>query len=135
LLTLCLAACNRGVQDKEAIRQSIAAYLQGKNMAVDVELTSAQINGSQASAEASISAKTAPGQKMTMGYKLERQGGKWVVVGRNESGPPHGAGAMPGGAPAAENPHGAAMPMPAGPGAAGGMMPSPENLPPAGAKK
>ena len=132
---MCLAGCNRGVQNQEAVRQSIAGYLKGKNMAVDVELTSVRFNGAQASAEVSISPKGLPGQKMPMSYKLEQRDGQWAVVGRNESGPPHGGGAMPGGAPAAENPHGGAMPMPGGPGSAGGKMPLPENLPPAGAKK
>jgi hypothetical protein len=138
-LTLCLAGCNRGVQNKEAVRQSIADYLKGKNMAVNVDLTSVQFNGNQATAVVSIWPKAAPGQKMNMGYKLEQRDGKWAVVGRNEGGSPHGGGAvpggMPGGSPAMENPHGGAMPMPGGPSPSGGKMPSPENLPPAGAKK
>ena len=62
---------------------------------------------------------------MSMGYKLEQQGGKWVVVGRQETG---GAqhGATP---PGAASPHGAA------PAGGAGKMPSPEDLPPAGKKK
>jgi hypothetical protein len=135
LAILCLAGCNRGVQNKEAVGQGIADYLKSKNMAVDVEVTSVQFNGHQASAEVSISGKGAPGQKMNMSYKLEQRDGKWTVVGRNENGPPHGGGAMPGGAPGVENPHGSAMPMPEGPSPSGAKMPSPENLPPAGAKK
>lgn len=131
---MCLAGCNRGVQNKEAVRQSIADYLKAKNISADVELTAVRFNGDQASAEVSISAKGAPGQNMSMSYKLEQRDGKWAVVGRNESGPPHGGGAMPGGAAAQENPHGA-MPMPGVPTPSGGKMPPPENLPPAGVKK
>jgi len=130
LLTLCLAGCNRGAQDKEAIRQAVAERLRGMNMPVDVAVTSVQIDGNQASAEVSITPKGAPAQKMSMPYKLEKRDGKWVVVGRGEGGSPHG-GAMPG----MENPHGGAVPVPGGPGPAGGKMPSPENLPPAGDKK
>jgi hypothetical protein len=134
LLTLCLAGCHRGDQNKEAVRQGIVDHLKSRNMAVDLELTSVQFNGNQATAEVSIWPKAAPGQKMSMGYKLEQRDGKWTVLGLSES-VPHGGGAMPGGAPAVENPHGGAMPMPAGPGPAGGKMPAPENLPPAGSKK
>ena len=137
LLSLCLAACNRGVENREAVRQSIADHLKG--MPVNVELNSVQFNGNQATAEVTIIPKTAPEQKISMSYKLEQQGGKWAVVGRGESGSPHGGGAMPGampgGVPAAENPHGGGMPMPGGPASSGGKMPSPENLPPAGVKK
>ena len=133
LLSLCLAACNRGVQDREAIRQSIVDHLKSRNMPVDAEVTSVQVNGNQATAECAIMPKGAPGQKVPMGYKLERRDGKWAVLGLAETAP-HG-GAMPGGMPAAENPHGGAMPVPGGPGPSGGKMPSPENLPPAGVKK
>jgi hypothetical protein len=104
-------------------------------MPVEFELTSVQFNGNQATAEVSIWAKAQPGAKMSMPYKLELQDGKWAVLGPAEGGSPHGGGAMPGGAPAVENPHGGGMPMPGGPGPAGGKMPSPENLPPAGVKK
>ncbi len=135
LLTLCLAGCNRGVQNKEAVRQSVADYLKAKNISADVELTAVQFNGNRASAEVSISAKGAPGQNMSMSYQLEQRDGKWAVVGRSESGTPHGGGAMPGGAAAQQNPHGGAMPMPGEPTPSGGKMPPPENLPPAGVKK
>jgi hypothetical protein len=131
LLTLCLAGCNRGVENREALRQSIADHLKG--MPVNVELNSAQFNGNQATAEVTIIPNSAPDQKLNMSYKLEQRGGKWAVVGRGEGGSPHGG--MPGGAPAAENPHGGAMPVPGGPGPSGGKMPAPENLPPAGARK
>ena len=137
LLSLCLAACNRGVQDREAIRQSIVDHLKSRNMPVDVEVTSVQVNGNQAAAECAIMPKGAPAQKMPMSYKLERRDGKWAVLGLAETAPHGGAvpGGMPGGAPSMENPHGGGMPMPGGPASSGGKMPSPENLPPAGVKK
>ena len=143
LLTLCLAGCNRGVENREAIRQSIVDHLKSRNMPVDVEVTSVQVNGNQATAECAIMPKGAPAQKMPMSYKLERRDGKWAVLGHGAGGSPHGGGAMPGGMPgdmpggmpAMENPHGGGMPMPGGPAPSGGKMPSPENLPPAGVKK
>ncbi|MGP8245893.1 MAG: hypothetical protein ACLQVN_15410 [Bryobacteraceae bacterium] len=131
-LILCLAACNRSNTDKEAVRQGIIDHVSkaGLNMgAMELTVTSVEFNGNKANATASFVPKGAPaGAGMAIQYQLERQGGKWVVVGRKDSGgTPHG-GAMPGGA----NPHGGMAP-PAGGGPA--SMPSPEDLPPAGKKK
>jgi hypothetical protein len=137
---LSLAACNRGNQSKDAVRQGVLDYLasKGLNMAgMNVEVTAVQFNGERAEASVSITAKGgAPGTGMAPVYVLEQKGGKWAVTGRKETGEAqHGAGAMPGGGvPGAENPHGGAMPPGAGAGA-GGKMPSPEDLPPAGKKK
>jgi len=137
LVLLSLAACNRGTQSKDAVRQGVLDYLAGKglNMAgMNVDVTSVQFNGDRAEAAVSITAKGgAPGTGMTPVYILERKSGKWVVTGRKETGgPPHGG--SPAAAPGAENPHGGAMP-PAPAAGAGGKMPSPEDLPPTGKKK
>ena len=140
LLTLCLAGCNGGSQNKEAVRQGIVDHLQARqfNMAqMNLELTSVQFNGSRADATVSVYPKgQSAAQGMFMKYQLERQGGKWVVVGRADAGgAPHGGamatpgGAMPGGAMP-----GAAMPGAASPHG-GAMMPAPGDLPPAGKKK
>ena len=102
----------------------------GMNVAgMDVTVTSVQISGNQADAAVSISPKGGnAAQGMQIKYHLEQKDNKWVVVGRQDAGG-HGAQAMPGGAmppaamPGAENPH------------AGGKMPAPEDLPPAGKKK
>ncbi len=120
-------ACNRGIENKDAVRQAIIDHLKARNFPVDVSLTSVTFNGKRADAVVVVTPKGAnASQGMTMPYQLEQQGGKWVIVGRGDSGAnPHG-GAMPmpggGAAPGAENPHG------------GGQMPSPQNLPPAGKK-
>lgn len=115
-------------------------YLSGKtsslalNMsAMDVTVTNVTFNGNQAEASVSITPKNAPGGGMNVNYHLEQEGAKWVVKGRKDAGgTPHGGGAVPSGAmPGAENPHGGAMP----PGATGGKMPSPDDLPPTGKKK
>jgi hypothetical protein len=111
-------------------------------MAVDVEVTSVQLNGNQATAECAITPKGVPAGRMPMSYNLEQRDGKWSVLGLAETAPHGGAaipggmpGGMPGGAPNMENPHGGGMPMPGGPSPSGGRMPSPDNLPPAGNKK
>jgi hypothetical protein len=132
-LILCLAACNRSNTDKEAVRQGIIDHIgkAGLNMgAMEVTVRSVEFNGNKANATVSFSAKGAPaGAGMSIQYQLEQQAGKWVVVGRKDSGgSPHGGGAMPGGA----NPHGSMAP-PAGGGPA--SMPSPQDLPPTGKKK
>jgi hypothetical protein len=128
LLMVCLAGCNRGARDKEAIRQGVLDHLAEVQLNVasmKVEVTSVQIDGSQAQATVSFSPKGGnAAQGMSMQYRLEQKGGRWVVVGRKDAGSsPHGGGAMPPAAPGAENPHGV------------GKMPSPEDLPPAGQKK
>lgn len=141
-LLLCLAACNRSGQNNDAVRQGVLDHLAqaGLNMAgMEVALKSVQFNGNQADASVSISAKGAnAAQGMQMKYHLEQKDNKWVVVGRQDGGQ-HGAGAMapgsadPGGAlPGGANPHaGGALGAPA----AGGKMPSPDDLPPASKKQ
>ena len=137
LVLLSLAACNRGNQSKDAVRQGVLDYLasKGLNMAgMNVEVTSVQFTGDRAEAAVSITAKGgAAGTGMTPVYVLQQKSGKWAVTGRKETGEaPHGAAAPA--APGAENPHGGAMP-PGAAGAGGGKMPSPEDLPPTGKKK
>jgi hypothetical protein len=135
LAVLCLAGCNRGGQNKDAVRQGVLEYLSGRKDlnigSMDVAVTSVQFNGDKADATVSFAPKgVSASQGMTMRYQLEQQGNRWTVVGRQDSGHagavapgaanPHGGGAVPEGAP---NPHG------------GARMPSPEDLPPAGGKK
>jgi hypothetical protein len=131
LLALTLAACNRGSVNNEAIRQGVIDHLNeaGLNVAaMDLTLTSVQVNGSDADATVSMVPKEQPGAGMSMKYHLQHKDNKWVVVGRQDTGgAPHGGGM----APAAPNPHGGGAPVP---GAGGTRMPSPEDLPPAGKK-
>ena len=138
LLLFCLAACNRGAQNSEAVRQGVIDYLTrvGLNVAgMDVALTSVQLNGSQADASVSITAKGGNATKgMELKYRLEQKDGKWVVVGRQDSSQ-HGLGAV---APPGSSPHGGAESPNAARGVgspnAGGKMPSPEDLPPVSKK-
>ena len=140
---LSLAACNRGPQTSEAVRQGVMDHLSssslGLNMAgMDVALTEIHVNGSQADVTAAITPKGVPASSgMSIKYHLEQHSDKWVVTGRQDAGggAPHGA--MPPGADGG-NPHGGgAMPVPDNPHGAGAapsggsaVMPSPEDLPP-----
>ena len=125
LAILSLAACNRGGESKEAVRQAVIDHLTARqfNMpGMTVEVTSVQFNGSHADAVVSIAPKGGPaGAGMTIPYKLERKDGKWAVIGGSGSRHPGAempASSAPAGMP---NPH-------------GGAMPSPDDLPPAAKK-
>jgi hypothetical protein len=133
---LSLAACHRGLDNnKEAVRQGVIDYLATRQPPLNMEgmtidLTSVKFDGPQADAVVSIAPKGGPsGSGMTIPYKLEQKGGKWVVsasVGTHpgatmpsDSTNPHG-GAMP------NNPHGGMTPA----GGGTGTAPSPDDLPP-----
>jgi hypothetical protein len=133
LLFFCLMACQRGTQSSDAVRQGVIDYLSGpvglKMDAMDIKMDSVRFQGGKATAAVSISLKGNSTPMMSKQYELEQKDGKWVVTGRGGDTAGHGATA-PGGA----NPH-AGMEMPAPTPGAGGKMPSPEDLPPAGKKK
>ena len=115
-------------------------YLATKGMtatAMDINVADVKFNGDKADATDSFSAKGTGAGQMSIQYHLELKDGKWAVVGRQDANQ-HGGGQMPpggapqgAGAPATDSPHGGSM---AAPGA-GGKMPAPEDLPPAGKKK
>jgi hypothetical protein len=131
LLVLSLAACNRGTQNKDAVRQGVLDHLTAVGLNVSgmtVDVTSVQFNGDHADASVSIAPKNGPaGGGMATVYTLDQKNGKWVVTGRKDAGgSPHGGGAMP---PAGSSPHGQGAPAGAAP-AGGSAMPSPEDLPP-----
>lgn len=140
MLAMCLIGCNRGSEDKEAVRQGILDHLKARGMnlpQMDISLSSVKFDGKKADATVSFAPKGQSAAGMSMSYRLEQQGNKWVVVGRQDTGAsPHGGmpaagGDMPGaespqspaGAPAMPNPHG------------GAQMPAPESLPPSGTRK
>ena len=148
LLIFGLAGCHRGVESNDAVRQGVLDYLATKGMtaaAMDINVSAVKFNGDKADATVSFAAKGTGVGQMTIQYHLALRDNKWAVVGRQDAGqhgagqvPPGGAmpggampgGAMPGGAmPAGANPHGMMAP------GAGGKMPAPEDLPPAGKKK
>jgi uncharacterized protein YdeI (BOF family) len=140
LLIFCLAGCHRGVENNDAVRQGVLDYLATKGMtaaAMEINVTSVKFNGDKADATVSFAAKGSGAAQMTIQYHLEQKDNKWVVVGRTDANQ-HGGGQLPAGAapqgatPGMDNPHGGGAG--AAPGA-GGKMPAPEDLPPAGKKK
>ena len=136
-LILCLAACNRGTQSKDAVRQGVVDYLVAKGFsmsAMKVELTEVQFKGNEAAAKVAITpAAGGQGMAMQFQYQLRQQGDKWVVTNRQEGGSPHGGGAVPPAQPGMANPHGGGGMPTSAPGAGG--MPSPQDLPPVDKKK
>jgi hypothetical protein len=110
VLALLFAGCGKNIDNNDAVRQGVVDYLNKRTKEtgldmnlMNVEVTSVTFSKNEARAMVSFKPKgsDAPGG-MSMGYTLERQGDKWVVRGRQESGlNPHGGEAMPlpGGAP------------------------------------
>jgi len=98
---------------------------------MDINLVSVKYNGDAADAVVSFAAKGTGAGQMQISYHLEQKDGKWKVVGRQDANQHGGGAAAPGGAPAGADPHGGAGAVPG----AGGKMPAPEDLPPAGQKK
>ena len=136
----CLAGCHRGVESKDAVRQGVLDYLATKGLAaaaMDINVTDVKFDGDKADATVSFAAKGTGSGQMAIQYHLELKDGKWAVLGRKDASQ-HGGGQLPPGAapqgsaaPGMANPHGGMMAAPA----AGGKMPAPEDLPPAGKKK
>ena len=123
------------------MRQGVLDYLATKGMtpaAMDINVTDVKFDGDKADATVSFAAKGTGAGQMAIRYHMAMKDSKWAVVGRQDASqhgggqmPPGSApqgGAMPGGM---ASPHGGSM---AAPGA-GGKMPAPEDLPPAGKKK
>jgi hypothetical protein len=131
LLSLGLAACNRGNQNSEAVRQAVLDHLAGRNLniaSMDINVTAVKFDGDKADATVTFVPKGGNvAQGMTIRYAMQQKGGKWEVVGTADSG--HAGSTNPG----TPNPHDAS-----GGGAPGGnphgAMPSPEDLPPVGKK-
>ena len=80
------AGCKKGPSDNDAIRAAIMQHLAGVgtlNMtAMDMDIRSVSVNGTQAHAEVEFRPKTggAPGAGMQVGYNLEKRDGTWVVL-------------------------------------------------------
>jgi hypothetical protein len=96
LLGFSTAACNRAPENKEAVRQGVMDHL-SKNTgldlkSMDVELGNVTFEGNTATAVVTFKPKSSPDAGMTMNYKLDRQGTKWVVQQKAGGGAGHGAG-------------------------------------------
>lgn len=98
---LLMGACTQNIQNEEAVRQGVISHLAGVSgldlTSMDVEIASVVFRGDEADAVVSFQIKgsTEPGSGMQMTYTLERQGSRWVVKGRADSGgAAQGGGAM-----------------------------------------
>ena len=148
-VALATISCSRDIQNSEAVKQGVMDYLRagktqtGLNVdAMQVEVRSVSFQRDEARANVYITPKGMPTGGMQLNYVLARNGNRWVVRGRTESGAnPHGGSQMqqqlPSGhpqvAPDGEPPSGA---LPPGhpqvqPGAPSGLPPG---HPPTGAK-
>jgi len=132
---LLLAACNRGIPTKDAIRQGVLDHLAGSSLnlaAMEMDVTSVEANGDKADVTVTFWPKGATAaQGMALHYRMEEKGNRWSVVRIQDSG--H-AGATP---PGMSSPHGSAMPSSDPHGidsSRGTRMPSPDDLPPTGQK-
>jgi hypothetical protein len=102
-IALVFGGCNRGTESKEAIRQAVLDHLSQRGSvnlsSMQIDVVSVSFRQNEADAAVSFRPKGSEGGTgMTMNYTLQRQGNRWAVKGRTESGgSPHGAaGQMPG---------------------------------------
>jgi len=78
--------CKPKGDEKEAIRGGVIKHLTALNMLnlnnMDVSVTQATINGTQAQAQVEIRAKggDSAGNAMQIGYAMEKRGEEWVVL-------------------------------------------------------
>ncbi|MCC6585785.1 MAG: hypothetical protein IT168_03625 [Bryobacterales bacterium] len=103
----CLASCgNTNGNTKQAVRQAVIDHLSSrKNLdldmsAMDVDVTSVDFRSNEADAMVVIKPRGSSAGGMQMKYTLEKNGNRWQVKKKAESGSsPHSSG-MPGGGPA-----------------------------------
>jgi hypothetical protein len=99
-LALFMTACSRDIQSKEAVRQAVIDHLSGRQgldldlSAMSVDVTAVTFRENEAEATVSFQPKGGGGG-MSMQYTLERQGNRWTVKTKTETGgSPHGEGGM-----------------------------------------
>lgn len=98
LALLAAAACKKEVNTKDALRQAVIDHLATRK-GLDLNMSSLNIvitamNVREKDADATVTFEPrGGGGGMNMKYMFERQGDKWVVKGKQDSGSPHGAGA------------------------------------------
>lgn len=120
LAAWCLVSCGQNVNTKEAVRQGVIDHLGARKgldldlSSMDVDVSSVTFRSNEADAVVSFKPRGSSGAGgMQMNYTLERDGNRWKVKSKAESGAnPHGAAAE-----GAANPHGGGAP------ATGSQMP------------
>jgi hypothetical protein len=123
-----MLACAKNIQNAESVKQSVLEYLKarpgiGLNLdAMDIQVSNVRFSEKEADAQVAFVPKGRPADTgMSMNYKLERNGDKWVVkskamasMGGVPTPPPAAGGADSPGAAAPELPAGH-VPVPAAP--------------------
>jgi hypothetical protein len=98
-----LAACSKDIQNKQALKDGVIEYLNGRmsQTGLDVSRMDMDISGmtferDQARATVVFRPKgSTEGTGTTINYSFDRKGDKWVVHGRQDSSVnPHGAGGL-----------------------------------------
>ena len=81
-----ILACSKNIQNSDAVKQSILEYLKsrpgiGLNLeAMDIQVSNVRFAEKEANAEVAFVPKGRPADSgMSMNYKLEREGDKWIV--------------------------------------------------------
>jgi hypothetical protein len=91
LLALVSVGCNKGLDNKEAVRQGVLEYLAKRanlNVAsMNVDVVAVSFRGSEADATVSFHPKDGAGGPggMEIRYTLEKKGSRWVVKGKGSS--------------------------------------------------
>jgi hypothetical protein len=111
-----MLACSKNIQNSDAVKQSILDYLKsrpgiGLNLdAMDIQVSNVRFSEKEADAQVAFVPKGRPADSgMSMNYKLEREGDKWVVKSKAMSSmggvpTPAAGGAETGGDPAGAPP-------------------------------
>lgn len=103
LAAWCLVSCGHNINTKEAVRQGVIDHLGARKgldldlSSMDVDVTSVTFRSNEADAMVSFKPRGAAGAGgMQMKYTLERDGSRWKVKNKAESGAnPHGAAPGP----------------------------------------
>lgn len=92
-----LLACGRDIHNKEAIRQGVIDHLSSRKgldldlSAMTLDITAVTFRENEAEAVVNFQPKGG-GSGMSMKYTLERQGNRWAVKSKAESGASHSGG-------------------------------------------
>jgi hypothetical protein len=110
-ITLALAAgfvlvgCGGDINNKEAIRQGIVDHLAARKgldldlSSMDIDVASVTFRGNEADADVAFKARGSQQSLMQMKYTLEREGNRWKVKAKKDTGTPHGGAAQEGASP------------------------------------
>ena len=128
LVCLALAGCHHNIQNEDAVKQGVMDYLstrQGLNVAsMNISVTSMVFRQDTADVMVTFTPRgNGPAQPMSIPYRLQKQGDRWVVQPRAGAGQNPHAGVS-------ANPHGG-MGAPGGEAPAGALPPGHPTVPPA----